>query len=82
MKDRVQEYRRLAAEYLRLAGTTDDATSHAQCTALAKMWTLLADEAETRRATFSRAQDAVNEAQTIQQQQQAQSKKPEQGDEK
>jgi len=77
MKDRAQEYRGLAAECLRLAGTTDDANSHTQYTALAQMWNNLADEAETRRATFNRAQDAVNEAQTIQQQQQAQSKKPE-----
>jgi hypothetical protein len=45
MKDRTQEYRRLAAECLRLAGTTDDANSHAQYTALAQMWTALAEEA-------------------------------------
>ncbi len=62
MSDRTQEYRRLAAECLRLAGTTDDANSYAQYTALAQTWTQLADEAETQRATFIRAQDAVNKA--------------------
>lgn len=53
-----------------------DANSYAQYTALAQMWTLLADEAGTWRATFNRAQDAFNEAQVVQQQQ-AQPKKPE-----
>jgi hypothetical protein len=72
-----KEYRALAAECLRLAATTDDANSHTQYTALAQMWNNLADEAETRRATFSRAQDAFNESRMVQQQQQAQSKKPE-----
>jgi hypothetical protein len=68
MKDRSQEYRALVAECLRLAGTTDDANSHAQYTALAQMWTQLAEEAETRRAV-NQAQHAFNEAQIIQQQQ-------------
>ena len=77
MKDRAQEYRRLAAECLRLAGTTDDANSHTQYTALAQMWNNLADEAETRRAVFGQTQDAFNEAQFVQQQQQTQPKKPE-----
>jgi hypothetical protein len=70
-----KEYRALAAECLRLAATTDDANSHTQYTALAQMWNNLADEAETRRDTFSRAQDAFNESRMVQQQQ-AQSKKP------
>ncbi len=77
MNNRAQEYRRLAAECLRLAGTTDDANSYAQYTALAQMWTALAEEAETRRATFSRAKEVFNEAQILQQQEQAQPKKPE-----
>ena len=77
MKVRSQEYRALAAESLRLAGTTDDANSYAQYTALAEMWTALADEAETRRAVFSQAQAASNETQIVHQQQQAQPKKPE-----
>ena len=72
-----KEYRALAAECLRLAGTTDDANSYAQYTALAQMWTALAEEAETRRAILSQAQDAFNEAQFVQQQQQTQPKKPE-----
>ncbi len=76
MKDRSQEYRRLAAECLRLAATTDDANSHAQYTALAQMWNQLAEEAETRDAVFSQAQDAFNESQIVHQQQQAQPKKP------
>jgi hypothetical protein len=76
MKDRTQEYRRLAAECLRLAGTTDDANSHAQYTALAQMWIALAEEAEERRAVLNQAQDAFNEAQFVQQQQ-AQPKKTE-----
>ena len=42
-----KEYRRLAAECLRLAATMDDANSYAQYTALAQMWNNLADEAET-----------------------------------
>jgi hypothetical protein len=75
MKDRSQEYRRLAAECLRLAATTDD-NSHAQYTALAQMWTALADEADTRRTVFVQAEGAFNKAQMIQQQQ-AQPKKPE-----
>ncbi len=76
MKNRSQEYRRLAAECLRLAATTDDANSHAQYTALAQMWTQLADEADTRRTTLRQAQDAFNEAQMVQQQEQAQPEKP------
>jgi hypothetical protein len=76
MKDRTQEYRRLAAECLRLAGTTDDANSHAQYATLAQMWTALAEEAEERRAVLNQAQDAFNEAQFVQQQQ-AQPKKTE-----
>ena len=48
---------------------------------VSQMWTQLAEEAEKRRATFSRAQDALSEAQIVHQQQQAQPKKPE-GDEK
>ena len=79
MKDRTQEYRGLAAECLRLAGTTDDANSYTQYTALAQMWTALADEAEKGRAIFSQAQAASNEAKIVHQQQQAQPKKP-QGD--
>ena len=75
-----KEYRALAAECLRLAATTDDANSHAQYTALAQMWTSLADEADQRRAILSRAQDAFNETQMVQQQEQTQPKKPE-GDE-
>ena len=74
-----KEYRSLAAECLRLAGTTDDANSYAQYTALAQMWTALADEADTRRATFNRAQDAFNEGRMVQQQEQVQPKKPEDG---
>ncbi len=81
MKNRSQEYRRLAAECLRLAGTTDDANSHAQYTALAQMWNQLAEEAETRHAVFNRAQDSFNTGQMVQQQQQAQPKKPD-GDDK
>jgi hypothetical protein len=73
MNDRSQEYRRLAAECLRLAGTTDDANSYAQYTALAQMWTELAEEAMTRHAVFS--QESFNEAQIAQQQQQGQPKK-------
>jgi len=72
-----KEYRALAAECLRLAGTTDDANSHAQHTALAQMWTQLADEADQRRAIFSRAQDGFNETQIVQQQEQTQPKKSE-----
>ena len=72
-----KEYRALAAECLRLAATTDDANSYTQYTALAEMWTQLADEAETQRAILSQAQDAFNEPQMTQQQQQAQAKKPE-----
>jgi hypothetical protein len=72
-----KEYRALAAECLRLAATTDDANSHAQYTALAQMWTALAEEAEARCAIFGQAQDAFNEAQMVHQQQQAQPKKPE-----
>jgi hypothetical protein len=75
MKVRSQEYRALAAECLRLAATTDDANSHAQYTALAQMWTSLADEAN-QRAILTRAQDAFNETQMVQQQEQAQPKKP------
>ncbi len=72
-----KEYRSLAADCLRLAATTDDANSHAhQYTALAQMWTALADEADTRRATFNRAQDAFNEAQIVHQQEQVQPKRP------
>jgi hypothetical protein len=40
------------------------------------MWTQLADEAETQRATFIRAQDAFNEERMVQQQEQAQPDKP------
>ncbi len=76
MNDRSQEYRRLAAECVRLAATTDDANSYAQYTALAQMWTLLADEADTRRATFSRAQSPI-ESRMVQEQEQVQPKKPE-----
>ena len=76
MKVRSQEYRALAAECLRLAATTDDANSHAQYTALAQMWTSLADEAN-QRAILTRAQDAFNETQMVQQQEQTQPKKPE-----
>ena len=75
MKDRAQEYRRLAAECLRLAGTTDDANSHTQYTALAQLWTQLAEEAQTRRARVSRAQDTFNEGQIVHQQEQVQPKK-------
>jgi hypothetical protein len=74
-----KEYRALAAECLRLAATTDDANCHAQYTALAQMWTSLADEAD-QRAIFRRAQGAFNETQMVQQQEQTQPKKPE-GDE-
>ena len=81
MKDRSQEYRRLAAECLRLAGTTDDANSHAQYAALAQMWNELAEEAETRLAVLSGARDALNEAQIAQQQEQAQPETPEEGGE-
>jgi len=70
MKDRSQEYRRLAAEATKLAATTDDANSHAQYIALAQMWSDLAQETEQRRATFTQAQDAFNDGQIIQQQQQ------------
>ena len=72
-----KEYRALAAECLRLAATTDDANSYAQHTALAQMWTALAEEADTRRAILGQAQDAFSEAQFVQQQEQAQSEKPE-----
>lgn len=62
----------LAAECLRLAGTTDDAHAHAQYVALAQMWNDLAEEAQKGRATFSNAQNAFNEAQAVRQQQQVQ----------
>jgi hypothetical protein len=75
-----KEYRSLAAECLRLAATTDDANSYAQYVALAQMWNDLADEAEKRRATFSQAQNAHNDAQMVQQQEQVQPKGPEAGD--
>lgn len=74
MKDRSREYRRLAAECLRLAATTDDANSHAQYVALAQMWTDLAQEGEKDRVTFTRTQKAFNERQIVQQQQQEQPK--------
>jgi hypothetical protein len=41
------------------------------------MWSDLADEVDTRRATFNRAQDAFNEGRMVQQQEQPQAKKPE-----
>ena len=75
MRDRSQEYRKLAAESLRLAATTDDANSHTQYVALARMCTDLADEAEKGRATFNQTQDAFNNALPVQQQEQ--SKQPE-----
>jgi hypothetical protein len=40
------------------------------------MWSDLADEADTRRATFNQAQDAHNAAQMVQQQEQVQPDKP------
>jgi hypothetical protein len=76
MKDRSQEYRRLAAEAIKLAATTDDFNSHAQYIALAQMWSDLAQETEERRATFTQAQDAFNNAQIIQQQQQEKPREP------
>jgi len=72
-----QDYRKLAAEYLRLAATTDDANSHTQYVALARMWTDLADEAEQGRATFNQAQDTFTNAPSAQQQEQAQPREPE-----
>jgi hypothetical protein len=42
---------------------------------LAQMWTQLAEEAQTRRATVSRAQDTFNEGQIVHQQEQVQPKK-------
>jgi hypothetical protein len=77
MRDRSQEYRKLAAESLRLAATTDDANSHTQYVALARMWTDLADEAEKGRATFNQAHDTFNNAPSAQQQEQEQPKEPE-----
>ncbi len=71
-----KEYRSLAAACLRLAATTDDANTHAQYIALAQMWSDLAVEADTRRATFNRAQDAFNERRMVHQQEQVQPKKP------
>ena len=81
MKGRSKEYRRLAGECLRLAGTTDDANSYAQYTALAEMWTALADEAETGSVIFGQPHAAGNEAQIIQQEEQVQSEQPKVGDE-
>ena len=75
MKKRVQEYRRLAAECLRLAGTTDDANSHAQYTALAQMWAELAEEAQARQTSFHKVQDDFHEARIVQQQEQSQPEK-------
>ncbi len=75
MEDHSKEYRRLAAECLRLAATTDDSNSYTQYVALAQMWTHLAEEAESGRASYSRVQDAFNDAQ-LRQQQQAQPKEP------
>ena len=74
MKNRSRDYRRLAAECHRLAGTADDADSYAQYTALAQMWTDLPEEAEAGRA--KRAKDAFKDTRVLQQQRQKQPKKP------
>ena len=80
MKDRFTEYRRLAAECLRLARTTDDANSYAQYSALAEMWAALADEAEIGSAIFGQPHATPNEAQVVQQQEQVQPEEPEEGE--
>jgi hypothetical protein len=84
MDDRSLEYRALAAECLKLAGSATDLNRRSEYLALAQMWTELAKEAARGARALNRAEDEFNNAQItkaveaarpVQQQQQIQPKK-------
>jgi hypothetical protein len=85
MNDRSLEYRAVAAECLKLAGSAVDPNRRSEYLALAQMWKELAKEAAQGAQTLNRAQEAFNDAQIAkrveaaaqpaQQQQQIQPKK-------
>lgn len=86
MNDRSLEYRALAAECLKLAGSAVDPTRRSEYLALAQMWKELAKEAAAGARMLDRVQEEFNTAQIakgveparpLQQQQQIQPKKRE-----
>ena len=63
MDDRSLEYRALAAECLKLAGSATDLNRRSEYLALAQMWTELAKEAARGERALNRAEDEFNNAQ-------------------
>jgi hypothetical protein len=63
MNDRSLEYRAVAAECLKLAGSAIDPNRRSEYLALAQMWKELAKEAALGAQILDRAQDAFNDAQ-------------------